>query len=75
MQTTARSASRHRAFFHAEVRFPAIWRGDLRRLDEGQAPVIHWDVMDGHFVPNLTYGAVVIERSRTRTKTLFDRRN
>ena len=33
---------------------------------------MHWDVMDGHFVPNLSYGAMLIQSVRARTKAFFD---
>lgn len=46
--------------------------GELRRLDAASAPVIHWDVMDGHFVPNLSYGAMVIRSARPHTQAFFD---
>ena len=45
---------------------------EIDRLDAAGSKWFHWDVMDGHFVPNLTYGAMVIQSVRSRTKGFFD---
>lgn len=45
---------------------------EVERLTAANAKVLHWDVMDGHFVPNLSYGAMLIERVRPLTDMLFD---
>lgn len=45
---------------------------EMRLLSAAQAPLIHWDVMDGHFVPNLSYGGMVIDRARSLTDVPFD---
>lgn len=45
---------------------------DIEMVEKGGAEVIHYDVMDGHFVPNLTIGPLVLKDIRKCTKLPID---
>lgn len=45
---------------------------EIRAVEKAGADLIHWDVMDGHYNPNLTFGAPVIAALRNATTLPFD---
>ena len=50
----------------------ANFEKELKRLEETGVEYVHIDVMDGHFVPNISFGADVVAAMRPHSKLVFD---
>lgn len=51
---------------------PACLGDEVLKLQDAQADLIHFDVMDGHFVPNMTYGPLVLKGLKKYSYLDFD---
>jgi ribulose-phosphate 3-epimerase len=51
---------------------PACLGEEVQNLQEAQADLLHFDVMDGHFVPNMTYGPLVLKGLKKYSHLDFD---
>lgn len=50
----------------------ANFQAELERIDESGAEYVHIDIMDGQFVPNISFGADVVASMRKHSKLVFD---
>lgn len=51
---------------------PANLSADIKRLNDADFKILHLDIMDGHFVPNISFGPSVVKALRPLTLMIFD---